>query len=103
MTNFRLTVKRTNKVMDAPIQAGDMLIQNKDADNRKVYIATEVLGEIKLVNINSGKTYNIEGYVDETRQDVVDIVSDHFYKYSWTFVPVENIKSKDIAIVAYAD
>lgn len=96
--NFILNVKKSNPVMDAPIQAGDVLVQEKSGDDRKIYLATEILGEIKLVNINSAQTYNKVGYDGESRQDVLDEVAGHFPKFKWTFIPVEKITSKDVTI-----
>lgn len=95
---FQLNVKKADPVMDAPIQVGDMLVQDKNADDRKIYLAVEVLGDIKMVNINSAQTYNKEGYAGLSRRDVADIISAHFNKYPWTFIPVEKIIGKDVAI-----
>lgn len=95
---FNLTVKKSNPVMDAQLQAGDMLIQNKDADDRKIYLTTEILGNLKLININTAQAYNKTGYLGMTRQQVIDTVSEHFHKHDWTFIPVEQIAGKDITI-----
>lgn len=94
--NFTLNIKKYDPVMDAQLQVGDMFIQNKDADNRRVYLVTEILGDLKLVNINTAQAYNKKGYAGLTRQQVLDIVSEHFYKYSWTFIPVDQIIGKDV-------
>jgi hypothetical protein len=99
---FTLNVKKSDPVMDTQIQAGDMLVQDKDTDDRKIYLAVEILGDIKLVNVNSAQTYNKEGYGDLTRQEVVNIVSGHFNKYPWKFIQVDKIASKDINIVLKA-
>jgi hypothetical protein len=47
--------------------------------------------------------YNKEGYNGMTRQEVLDILSSHFYKYSWTFIPVEDIVDKTFTITVKAD
>jgi hypothetical protein len=96
--NFKFTVTKSNPVMDAQLQAGDMFIQEKDANDRKIYLATEILGDLKLVNINSAQAYNKDGYAGMSRQQVIDILTEHFYKFKWTFIPVEQIAGKDVTI-----
>jgi hypothetical protein len=95
---FNFTVTKSNPVMDAQLKAGDMLIQNKDADDRKIYIVAEILGNLKLININTAQAYNRTGYLGMTRQQVIDTVNEHFHKYDWTFIPVEQIAGKDVTI-----
>jgi len=96
---FTLNVKKSDPVLDAAIQVGDMFVQNKEADDRKIYMAAEILGDIKLININNGQTYNKDGYAGLSRRTVLDTISSHFYKYSWTFIPVEKIVTKNVDIV----
>ena len=82
---FNFTISKVNPVINSELQVGDMFIQNKDSNDRKVYLTVEVLDDLKLANINSGQMYNKEGYSGYTRQDVLDILTEHFYKYSWTY------------------
>ncbi|MDD3414862.1 MAG: hypothetical protein PHY47_12780 [Lachnospiraceae bacterium] len=96
---FNFTISKVNPVMDSKLRVGDMFIQNKDSDDKKVYLTVEVLDDLKLANINSGQMYNKEGYSGFARQEVLDILTEHFYKYSWTFIPAEDIIAKNVDIV----
>jgi len=100
---FNFSIKKVNPVMCKELQIGDVFIQNKDSQDRKVYQVMEVLGELKLGNVNSCQMYNKEGYNGMTRQEVLDILSSHFHKYSWTFIPVEDIMDKTFTITVKAD
>ena len=62
----------------------------------------EVLGELKLGNINSCQMYNKEGYNGMTRQEVLDILSSISTSILGLLFPVEDIIDKSFTITVKA-